>query len=100
MLAEHLGDMTLLRCLDLYFNSFDNAGVQLLANGMALNHVLEDIELLPQLKFTEAWSHLAYHLDANWGGRGRLLRNIIMPLSLWPLVLERPKKPKKYAVLT
>jgi Ran GTPase-activating protein (RanGAP) involved in mRNA processing and transport len=104
MLAEHLGDMASLRYLLLNDNRFDDAGVQLLANGMASsnNHVLEDIELERQLVDTEACRHLEYHLDANWGGRGRFLlrNNVIMPLSLWPLVLERPNKPEKYAVLT
>lgn len=98
ILARHLGAMRSLKILDLGANRFDQKGLKLLVDALAQhNHVIERIEVSYDLAKTLVGKELAYYLDLNWGGRKLLLQqgkqgHRRVPLSLWPLVLERANK--------
>jgi hypothetical protein len=84
VLANMMPDMSLER-LSLWGNPFTDKGVKVLAEGLARNFTLVELDLTSHYCLTEA---IPYYCGVNRAGR-RLMHTANIPLGLWPLVLER-----------
>jgi len=89
----------------------DDRCVQVLAHALELsgNHKLHTIELDENLQLNHAWNLLTFYLDLNWGGTWELLpkwsrphkskaSSHPIPLSVWPLILNRVNFPMRYGM--
>jgi hypothetical protein len=84
-LANLLPQMDSLKRLSLWGNPFEEDGAKALAEGLAANFTLEEVDLFRNFPCSE---QITYYTALNRGGR-RLMNNNHAPLGLWPLVLER-----------
>jgi Ran GTPase-activating protein (RanGAP) involved in mRNA processing and transport len=84
-LANLLPQMQSLKRLSLWGNPFEDDGAKALAEGLAANFTLEEVDLFRNFPCSE---QITYYTALNRGGR-RLMNDNHAPLGLWPLVLER-----------
>jgi hypothetical protein len=92
-LALRLPDWRAVKKLSLWGNPFGEEGARELLAGLRRNMELEDLDLFRQFKCSE---QILYYTYMNRGGR-KILRedpNKVVPLSLWPLVMERANRIK------
>ena len=94
-IARSLPRMEGLRKLSLWGNPFGEEGARQLLNGMVQNMELCDLHLFRQFKCSH---QIQYFTNINRGGR-KLLQEPPnqVPMSLWPLVLERTNTMKMSA---
>ena len=91
-LAERIPEMKGLKKLSLWGNSFGEEGAKELLAGLRCNTELEELDLFRQFQCSE---QIIYFTYVNRGGRKILEKSPnAVPLSLWPLVLERANKVK------
>ncbi len=111
MIADNLGQIQPLRELLLEdIRDIDDQCVQMLSTALVTthNHTLHSIEVTESLQQTEAWDWIIHCLDLNWSGSRVLLERhfcsqdescfTAIPLSLWPLVMERVNFPARYGM--
>ena len=80
-----LPQMGSLKRLSLWGNPFEHDGAKALAEGLAANFSLEEVDLFRNFPCSE---QITYYTALNRGGR-RLMNDNQAPVGLWPLVLER-----------
>ena len=89
ILAAALPEMKGLKFLDLFGNPFGEDGAKAILAGLKGNIHLNGVRL--PIKYYKNTDDIEYYLALNRGGR-RLLSEINVPVSLWPLVLERSNR--------
>jgi hypothetical protein len=95
-IIQKLPQLKNLRCLSLGHNAFSTMCARALVEAMRNNYVLEELNIRSlgiDIELDKIQSELDYYARLNRGGRRIFASDVTkMPMSVWPLILERANR--------